>query len=114
MAHHEGTETLSEHDQSHLDIHHKIAHEKEFKQQIVSFAMMIFLTMIAFIAVASDAISDAFTVVFIMILAGIQLVFQLYMFMHLSHKGHQYPAWGIFFGVFVAGTAVIALMGMIW
>lgn len=114
MATHESTEHVSKHDQSHLDIHHKIAHEKEFKQQIVSFIMMIFLTMIAFVAVASEAISDGFTVIFIMILAGIQLVFQLYMFMHLSHKGHQYPAWGIFFGVFVAATAVLALMGMIW
>ncbi|TLS37664.1 cytochrome C oxidase subunit IV family protein [Pseudalkalibacillus caeni] len=107
-------DSVSKHDQSHLDIHHKIAHQKELKQHIVSFAMMIFLTMLSFIAVASEAISTRFAILFILVLAGIQAAFQLYIWMHLSHKGHQYPTWGIFFGIGVAATCVAAGAAMIW
>jgi cytochrome c oxidase subunit IV len=92
----------------------KVDYKREMSQHHVSFIMMILLTLIAFVAVASDAIADSFTVLFIIILAVIQVVFQLFIFMHLGQKDHDYPTWGIYMGIFVAVLTVAALMGLIW
>ncbi len=73
---------------------------EEMKHQVVSFALMIFLTFIAFAAVAYEGLS----------LPGLQFhllsywllfrwFFRYYYFMHMSHKGHEshniYLYWNI-------------------
>ena len=58
------------------------------KHQVISFALMIFLTLNCFCAVAYDGFQHWFTIPFILLLAVVQVVFQLYYFMHMSHKGH--------------------------
>jgi cytochrome c oxidase subunit 4 len=65
---------------------------EEMRYQLVSFALMIFLTLIAFAAVAIKGFSAWFTVPFIILLAVVQVIFQLYYFMHMSHKGHEAPS----------------------
>ncbi|KAA9026000.1 cytochrome c oxidase subunit IVB [Niallia endozanthoxylica] len=87
---------------------------EEMKHQVITFALMIFLTLIAFVAVGYDGFSSWFIVPFILLLAGVQVAYQLYYFMHMSHKGHEMPAIFMFSGVFVAIITVIAFMTIIW
>ena len=52
---------------------------------------MIFLTIIAFLAVAYNDISDYFRHTYYLVIGVIQVIFQLYYFMHASQKGHSMP-----------------------
>jgi cytochrome c oxidase subunit IV len=87
---------------------------EEMKHQVITFAMMIFLTIIAFIAVGYDGIGEWFKVPFIMLLAVVQVIFQLYYFMHMSHKGHETSAFFLFSGVGVAALTVLTFVTIIW
>lgn len=86
---------------------------EEMRHQVVSFALMIFFTIIAFVAVGSG-FSGWFTVPFILVLAAVQVAFQLFYFMHMSHKGHEAPTLFMFSGIFFALVMVIAFMTIIW
>jgi cytochrome c oxidase subunit IV len=87
---------------------------EEMRYQVISFALMIFLTVIAFVAVGYDGFSSWFVVPFILLLAVIQVIFQLYYFMHMSHKGHELIAVFMFSGVVVAFVTVLAFLTIIW
>lgn len=87
----------------------------EMKQQVIAFASTIFLTIIAFAAVAyPDVINRWFVAPFILVLAIVQVLFQLFYFMHMSHKGHEAPIIFIFSGVLVAAVSIAALMTIVW
>lgn len=86
---------------------------EEMRYQVVSFSLMIFLTLVAFAAVGFD-FSGWFVVPFIILLAVIQVIFQLYYFMHMSHKGHEAPALFLYSGVLVGAVTVLAFMTVIW
>ena len=88
--------------------------KEEMKHQVVTFAMMIFFTIVAFIAVGYEGVGEWFKVPFIILLAVIQVIFQLYYFMHMSHKGHEAPKFFLFSGVFVAVLTVLALVTISW
>ncbi len=87
---------------------------EEMRYQIVSFTMMIFLTFIAFAAVAMKDFTAWFTVPFIILLAAVQVVFQLFYFMHMSHKGHEAPKMFLFSGLFVGLVTILAFTTIIW
>lgn len=87
---------------------------EEMKHQVISFVLMIALTLIAFFAVGYDEFSHWFSVPFILLLAVVQVVFQLYYFMHMSHKGHELPALFLYGGVVVAFVTVWAFMTVVW
>jgi cytochrome c oxidase subunit IV len=87
---------------------------EEMKYQVVSFALMIFLTLVAFAAVAVEGFTAWFTLPFILLLAFIQVVFQLYYFMHMSHKGHEAPSLFLYSGLFVGLVTVLVFMTIIW
>ena len=71
-------------------VYRKRKSAEEMKHQVVTFSLMIFLTLVAFAAVAyPKTFSPIFSVPFILLLAVIQVIFQLYYFMHMSHKGHE-------------------------
>jgi cytochrome c oxidase subunit 4 len=95
-------------------LHKEIQMKQEFRQHTVSFIMMILLTGLAFISIASDAVSDQLAIIFILVLASVQVFFQLYIWMHLGHKGHEFPKWGIIGGGFVALLTVLTLVALIW
>lgn len=59
------------------------------KYQVLSFGLMIGLTIVAFLTVATDGVGSWFTIPFIILLAAIQVIFQLYYFMHMNQKGHE-------------------------
>lgn len=87
---------------------------EEMKYQVVSFTLMIFLTLVAFAAVGYDGFSKWFIVPFIILLALVQVVFQLYYFMHMSHKGHEAPSLFLYSGALVGAITVLAFMTVIW
>ncbi len=64
--------------------------------QVISFAMMLFLTLIAFFAVYQE-FSGWYIMPVIVLLAVVQVIFQLYYFMHMNHKGHTIPAFFLVF-----------------
>lgn len=87
---------------------------EEMRYQVVSFSLMIFLTIIAFASVAIKGFTSWFTVPFILLLAAVQVVFQLFYFMHMSHKGHEAPQLFLFSGVFVAILTVFTFVTIVW
>src|SRR5690554_3354940 len=62
---------------------------KETRIQIIGFMFMLFLTCTAFISIGSKAIPSSFAFPFIVLLAVIQVVLQLYIFMHLRKNVWQ-------------------------
>lgn len=87
--------------------------KRESRTQIVSFVFMIFITSTAFLTIASDAISTGFAIPFILLLAAVQVVMQLYYFMHMNGKGTGWVNAMIWSGLFVAAMTVAALMLLI-
>ncbi|UCZ51860.1 cytochrome C oxidase subunit IV family protein [Bacillus shivajii] len=86
---------------------------KELRTQLISFIFVIFMTSIAFVSIASDAIPNSFAVPFILILAVVNVVIQLYVFMHLNDRGNGWPNAMIWTGVLVAIPTVASLMLLI-
>ncbi|SDL77927.1 cytochrome c oxidase subunit IVB [Sediminibacillus halophilus] len=87
--------------------------KEEMKQQVITFALMIVFTLIAFGMVKAD-LSKLFVIPILLVLAAVQVGFQLYYFMHMSHKGHEMPALMIYAGAFVAFMTVLTLSVLIW
>ncbi|MDF2902543.1 MAG: cytochrome c oxidase subunit [Bacillus sp. (in: firmicutes)] len=87
---------------------------EEMKYQVVSFAIMIFFTLIAFSTVAYEDFSNWFRVPFILLLAVVQVIFQLYYFMHMNHKGHEAPKLFLYSGAVVGSVTVLTFMTIIW
>ncbi|MFA9557326.1 cytochrome C oxidase subunit IV family protein [Evansella sp. AB-rgal1] len=83
---------------------------REMRTQLISFVFMLFLTSMAFISIASDAIPSGFAFPFILILAVIQVILQLYVFMHLNERGNGWTNAMIWTGVLIAIPTVAALM----
>jgi cytochrome c oxidase subunit 4 len=89
-------------------------HEKPTKH-FVTFAISIVLTIIAFLAVGLEWITEPLPLIaFIVFLALIQAGYQLFVWMHLKDQGHRWPGLLLFTGVFVAITAVVGLMLWSW
>ncbi|HEX7066206.1 MAG TPA: cytochrome c oxidase subunit IVB [Bacillales bacterium] len=94
--------------------HKKEKQKRELQHHLVSFGMMLLLTILAFIAVWYKEASSMFVALFILLLAVIQAAFQMFYFMHLKDKGHGFPAGFIASGVVVAILTVATLMTLIW
>jgi cytochrome c oxidase subunit IV len=94
-------------------VYRRKKNKEKMKLQVTSFSLMIFLTLIAFFAVGYDY-SHWFIAPFIILLAVIQVIFQLYYFMHMSHKGHEAPSLFLYTGVLVGAVTVLAFSTIIW
>ncbi|WP_066369737.1 cytochrome c oxidase subunit IVB [Neobacillus fumarioli] len=86
---------------------------EEMRYQIVSFALMIFLTLIAFAAVAIK-FNPWYTAPFIILLAVVQVIFQVYYFMHMSHKGHEAPSLFLYSGLLVGLLTILTFSTIVW
>ncbi|MEM1503204.1 cytochrome c oxidase subunit IVB [Domibacillus sp. 8LH] len=86
---------------------------EEMRMQVITFTMMIFFTVIAFAAVGAG-FSKWFVVPFVLLLAIVQVIFQLYYFMHMSHKGHEAPQLFMYSGIVVAFVTILAFLTIIW
>ncbi|WNF35588.1 cytochrome C oxidase subunit IV family protein [Bacillaceae bacterium IKA-2] len=99
--------------QINLSTKEKLKLDREMKHQIITFALMIFLTVIAFVSVSSDVIPGSFTLPFIVVLAVIQVIFQLYYFMHLKDKNHEWANTFMISGVLICIPMIAALTFLI-
>ncbi|MCM2674852.1 cytochrome C oxidase subunit IV family protein [Alkalicoccobacillus plakortidis] len=91
----------------------KRSHKAEIKKQIVAFALMIFLTFLAFAAVATDFVPRTLAIPFILILAVVQLALQLLFFMHMKDKDHAWVNVFMITGIFITLPTIVALMLLI-
>jgi cytochrome c oxidase subunit 4 len=84
------------------------------KTHIVAFVASLVLTALAFVAVAYEVVPVGFTVPFIIGLAVVQAAFQLFVWMHLDQKGHEFPRVGLFAGAFVVFATVFVFIYWVW
>ncbi|BAB06331.1 cytochrome o ubiquinol/quinol oxidase subunit IV [Halalkalibacterium halodurans] len=83
---------------------------KEIRRQFIVFALMIFLTIIAFLTVAADVVPRTFAIPFVLLLALIQFTLQLLFFMHMKDKDHGWANVFMITGIFVTVPTIAALM----
>nr|WP_243720023.1 cytochrome C oxidase subunit IV family protein [Macrococcus lamae] len=86
---------------------------EEMRMQVTTFAVMIFLTFIAFAMVAGGLHRD-FVIPVISLLALIQVILQFFYFMHMKHKGHDIAKIFMLFGFFLALTFVVTALYLVW
>ena len=86
---------------------------EEMKHQVITFVLMILFTIIAFIAVWLD-FSEWFIKPILILLAVVQVIFQLYYFMHMQHKGHGIVALFLYSGLVVGMLTVLAFLTIVW
>jgi len=86
---------------------------EEMRSQVTSFALMIFMTLIAFIMVMSG-FDKYYVFPVLLALAGLQVVLQLYYFMHMSHKGHEGVALFLYTGVLIAFITILTFLTIVW
>lgn len=84
------------------------------KVHLVAFAVSIVLTLLAFVAVGYEVVPAGFTVPFIVLLAVVQAMFQLFVWMHMDQKGHEFPRVAIFGGIGVMLPVFITFLYWIW
>lgn len=93
--------------------YHQKRKKEEMKHQVITFALMIIFTIIAFGMVISG-LDKLFVIPIILVLAIVQVGFQLYYFMHMSHKGHELPALMMYGGAAVAFLTVLTMLVLVW
>nr|WP_246143102.1 cytochrome C oxidase subunit IV family protein [Macrococcus equipercicus] len=86
---------------------------EEMRMQVTTFAVMIFLTFIAF-AMTAAGLSKDFVLPVILLLALIQVILQFFYFMHMKHKGHDIAKLFMLFGMFLAMTFVVTALYLMW
>ncbi|WP_054708879.1 cytochrome C oxidase subunit IV family protein [Bacillus sp. JCM 19041] len=100
-------------DKSAMTAEEKRDMKKDIRKQIVIFVLLLFLTVLAFAAVAAEAVPNSFAVPFILILAVVQLLLQLLFFMHMKDKDHAWATVFMITGIFVTMPTIVALMLLI-
>lgn len=88
--------------------------KEEMQKQLISFALMIVFTLIAFALVATESLSRMYILPILFIMAIVQAGFQFYYFMHLKEKDHEMPATLIYGGVWAAFLTLAGLMVISW
>lgn len=96
-----------------LEFRKKLSAE-EMKHQVISFALMILLTIGAFLAVGYEGFSSLVIGPLLITLAIVQVIFQLYYFMHMSNRGHGAIQLFMFAGIFFAGVMALAFSLIVW
>lgn len=96
------------------ELFRKQKNKEEMKRHLISFVLMIFFTIIAFAAVATENVAGMFMIPILFIMALVQVAFQFYYFMHLKEKGHEMPAILIYGGVWAAFLTILGLVVISW
>lgn len=88
--------------------------KKEMKHQIITFIMMIIMTLIAFAAIdLEEYVSPLFSLPLILLMAIIQVIYQLYYFMHMKHEGHRVISIFIYSGVLAVFVIVLSFLTIV-
>lgn len=93
---------------------HRKKSKDEMKKQLISFALMIVFTIIAFTIVATNSMEKIYAIPVLIIMALVQVAFQFYYFMHLKEKDHELPAILLYGGVWAALLTLAALGVITW
>ncbi|MFD1360220.1 cytochrome c oxidase subunit IVB [Lentibacillus salinarum] len=96
------------------DSFQKQKNKEEMQKQVISFVLMIVLTIIAFVVVATGVMDSMFAKFLILSLALVQVGFQLYYFMHMKDKDHDMPAAMMYGGIWAAILTLAALGVITW
>lgn len=105
---------MSEQNMSKSEAFRRQKSKEEMQRQLISFGLMIVLTLIAFVIVVTDTLNKGFIVPIIFVMAIVQAGFQFYYFMHLKDKGHAMPATLIYGGVWCAFLTLAGLVVISW
>ncbi|MEW9501430.1 cytochrome c oxidase subunit IVB [Jeotgalibacillus marinus] len=87
--------------------------KQEMRTHVTSFALMIFMTLIAFIMVMAE-FDKYYVFPVLLVLAAVQVVFQLYYFMHMSHKGHEAVSLFLYSGALIGFITILAFLTIVW
>ncbi|MDC3412800.1 cytochrome c oxidase subunit IVB [Aquibacillus sp. 3ASR75-11] len=87
--------------------------KEEMKQQLITFTLMIVFTLIAFSMVIFE-FDKLYVIPVLLILAVVQVIFQLYYFMHMKNKDHEMPAFMFYGGLTVATITILTLSVITW
>ncbi|MFS0645069.1 cytochrome c oxidase subunit IVB [Siminovitchia sp. 179-K 8D1 HS] len=97
-----------------VDYEYRRRRNKEaMRHQVISFVISIFLTLVAFGAVAAG-FDKWFVIPFILLLALVQVIFQLYYFMHMSERGHEAVQLFIYGGVIIGFVTILCFVTIVW
>lgn len=108
------TDNTNVNSNNNLEAFEKRKNKEEMKRQLVSFGLMIVLTLIAFAVVATGSIKAMYVIPLLAFLAVIQVGFQFYYFMHLKDKGHFMPAILIYGGIWATLLVIAGLVLISW
>lgn len=101
-------------DMEHSDAYQRQKNKEEMKKQMISFSLMIVLTLMSFGLVATGNVDKIYAIPLLLVMAVVQVAFQFYYFMHLKDKGHGMPATLIYGGVWAALLTLAALGVISW
>ena len=93
--------------------HYRRKAGQAMRNQVTVFAIMIFLTFIAFAAVQAG-FSVYLVIPIILLFAGVQVGLQLYYFMHLSEKGTGIIQFFIYSAVLIVFPMILTFITIIW
>ncbi|OYD07012.1 cytochrome C oxidase subunit IV family protein [Paludifilum halophilum] len=78
-------------------------------KHLLSFALMIGLTLVAFAAVMLEVVPAGMVIPFILVLAVIQVFLQLFTFMHLDLKNNRMTVTFVMMGLIIGAICAVAL-----
>lgn len=86
--------------------------QQTLRLYVVGFAWSVLLTLGAYVAVVSHMLARRDLIIYIMILAIIQVWVQLYFFLHLGSEPK--PRWNIWTFLFMSLILLIIVIGSLW
>ena|SRR5690625_2723967 len=98
----------------HAESFKRQKNKEEMQKQLIPFALMVVLTIIAFAIVATGTVSRTYVLPLLFLMAIVQAGFQFYYFMYLKNKGHEMPATLIYGGVWAAFLTLAGLVVISW
>jgi cytochrome c oxidase subunit 4 len=84
------------------------------QKHYLAYILSILLTMLSFAVVIYGGLDRSFLIIFLLSMAVVQAIFQVYVWMHAKDRGHFYPLLFLSTGAFVAVTAAIAAVYWMW
>lgn len=84
------------------------------KNHFIAFGISMVLTFLAFVAVLNENLSPKFINSFLIIMAVVQVIVQLYFWMHMKDRGHTYAKIFMAFGVVIVFTIVLMAEFWVW
>jgi cytochrome c oxidase subunit 4 len=105
---------MSDHDSEHASLPAKRHKIEGPMNHYLSYIVSILLTMLSFAIVIYGGLDRSFLIIFLLSLAIVQAIFQVYVWMHGKERGHFFPLLFLFTGAFVALTAALAAVYWTW